>query len=247
MARIHACVDRVLPLNLREEAARVAALENPANVLPSGAHEMAVEKAKLWKPGRTLRVRFLEGSPTIQKRVRDWAQKWTEFANIKFDFVNAGDAEIRIAFRDDGSWSAIGTDCLLTQAFPKDQATMNYGWLTETAPDDVYSGVVLHEFGHALGCIHEHQSPDAKIEWNKEVVYRDLGGPPNNWDKATVDHNVFEKYDKGRTQFSAFDRDSIMLYAFPAAWTKSGGSTKENKQLSSTDKTFIAQRYPKGA
>jgi hypothetical protein len=38
-----------------------------------------------------------------------------------------------------------------------------------------------------------------------------------------------------------------MLYSFPAPWTLSGGATKENTRLSSTDKTFIAGRYPKTA
>ncbi len=241
---VRACIDRVLPLDLREEARRVAVLENPANGRDADAPELALEVAKKWKPGRTLRVRFLEGDPVVQQRVAQAAMAWTRHANIHLDFVDSGDAEIRIAFRDDGSWSAVGTDALVTRFFRRNEPTMNFGWLDAGSSDLEVASVVLHEFGHALGCIHEHQSPAGGIVWNKDQVYADLSGPPNNWDRATIDFNMFQKYDAGQTQFSAFDPDSIMLYAFPASWTKTGGSTKENTALSATDKSFIASAYP---
>src|SRR5918995_148791 len=154
MMAVRACIDRVIPPELRPEAARVAAAEYPLN-LPSGiVPEMAVEHKKLWKPGRTVRVRFLEGKPAIQSRVKQFAEEWMNYVNIRLEFVNTGHAEIRIAFQDDGSWSAVGTDALVLGFFRRDEPTMNYGWLTEESTDAEYSSVVLHEFGHALGCVH---------------------------------------------------------------------------------------------
>lgn len=110
--------------------------------------------------------------------------KWVDAARtISWRHLNAPDAEIRIDFQDDGAWSYIGTDC---KDIPLNQSTMNFGWQDE--------GVVLHEFGHAIGLIHEHQNPLGGIKWNKPNVYRDLGGPPNLWPKETVDHNMFATY-----------------------------------------------------
>ncbi len=104
--------------------------------------------------------------------------------NLTFEFDNAPDAEIRITFDpNDGAWSYIGTDC---KSIPRDQPTMNLGFLD--------GGTAAHEFGHAIGCAHEHQNPKGGIEWNEEVVLRDLAGPPNFWTPDQIRHNVLEKY-----------------------------------------------------
>jgi hypothetical protein len=167
-------------------------------------------------------------------------------ANIKFKFVASGEAEIRIAFMaNDGSWSAVGRDALNRAYFPAHQPTMNYGWLTETTSDDEYSRVVLHEFGHALGCIHEHQAPRFTRVWNKEAVYRYFSGSPNFWSKEDIDHNVLQKYSPKGMLFTKYDPKSIMLYDFDAALFTDGlGPTNSNKKLSPTDISFIKSLYP---
>ena len=219
------CFDRVLPADLRRFA-------QPST---AGRLRMAVLKAKKWPNGSTLRVRFLGGTSAQQNIVKQFAPQWSNFANLKFDFNNAPDAEIRIDFQDDGAWSYIGTDC---KDIPVNQSTMNLGWQDE--------GVVLHEFGHAIGLIHEHQNPLGGIQWNKPNVYRDLGGPPNFWDKATVDHNMFATYAVEQINGTALDKKSIMLYAIPKTWTTDGFQSEPNEVLSATDKSFIGdpKNYP---
>jgi hypothetical protein len=201
-----------------------------------------------WQPGTRIRVRFLEGAPELRARVQTVAETWTgpDMANVSFQFLDddqsAGDADIRIAFtQGDGSWSYLGTMC---QQIPTSQQTMNYGWLTPDSDDDELNRVVTHEFGHALGLIHEHQNPEKPISWNRDAVIADLSGPPNNWDPETIENNIFKRYDTAEVVTTPTDPDSIMMYPIPATWTTDGISVGLNSGLSDTDRRFIAQAYP---
>ncbi|MCB0108238.1 MAG: hypothetical protein KDE53_20095, partial [Caldilineaceae bacterium] len=137
--------------------------------------------------------------------------------------------------------SYIGTDAL---AVTKDQPTMNFGWLTPATPDEEYARVVIHEFGHAIGCIHEHQNPATNVPWNKEAVYAYYAGPPNNWSRQQTDVNLFTRYSATVTQFSHFDRDSIMLYPIPNEFTNGDFAVGWNRALSPQDQQFVATLYP---
>ena len=247
----HVCVDMILPPELQVEAAERAVEENPSN-LPIFRHrpgmgvapsplQLALVTGKKWQNGRTLHVRFLGGQPQIQAKVKQFALQWTQHANIKLEFDDSPDAEIRIAFQKDGSWSYIGTDNLV---IAKDKATMNFGWFTASTADEEIERTVVHEFGHALGCIHEHQHPDAGIPWDKPAVVRYYQGPPNNWTQAQVETNLFQRYTTTQTQFSKFDVKSIMLYPVDNALTLGNFEIGWNKKLSDTDKEFIGVAYP---
>jgi len=201
---------------------------------PEGTEGLVVQNGKFWTLGQTIKVAFVDGTAAQQASVMGWANEWSEHANLIFKWgVPVNDSDLRVGFNKPGNWSYVGTDA---GGIPKTKQTINIR--------NVDRRTTLHEFGHAIGCGHEQSSPLQDIQWNKPAVYRDLGGPPNNWDKAKVDYNVFRKYSRQQTQFSQYDSTSIMQYAINASWTLNGFSVPWNNVLSQTDKDFISAVYP---
>ncbi len=227
-AKTKVCVDRVLPTDIMRM--------QPTTRGPGGTLRAISPIGKTWVNGSTLEVRFMGGSATERAVAREQASWWAAVANLKFQFDDAPNAHIRIAFdANDGAWSYVGTDC---RNIPLESPTMNLGFLD--------GGTAAHEFGHAIGLAHEHQNPAGGIQWNEDVVIQELAGPPNFWDEATTRHNVLRKYTAAQINGTAFDPESIMLYFFPASWTLNGVSTEANDTLSHVDKQFIAgaKMYP---
>lgn len=239
---IKICIDKVLSEEVREAARKLAIKENPDNAPKNEGNEGVLLTGRKWPNGRLLHVRFLDGDVTVQHKIEQYAHEFEQYANIKFVFDNEPDSEIRISFDPNGgSYSYIGTDCL---SIPRNEATMNYGWLQASASDEEYSRVVLHEFGHVLGLVHEHQNPTADIPWDKEKIYK-YYSRINGWDKPTVDINIFKKYSRSETKFSDFDKESIMLFPIPNELTIGDYEVGFNSKLSLKDKEFISQMYPK--
>lgn len=251
--QLEICIDKELPLEdiiessarAIEEAPENLPAQQPRSTLPgvheNGPLELAILTGKKWATGRTISIGFLGGSASLKTKVETVAKQWENHANLTLDFGNHASPDIRIDFATGGSWSYLGTDAL---SIPQTDATMNYGWLTDSSTDDEVSRVVLHEFGHALSAIHEHQSPAANIPWDKPAVYAFYGGPPNNWPRDVIDRNIFQRYSATVSNHSVFDRDSIMLYAIPNQLTTGDYEVGWNRVLSATDKAFMATIYP---
>jgi hypothetical protein len=210
----------------------------------SGKTRGAILKDATWKNGETITVSFLDGDPALQKRVRDMAQRWTapEMANLEFQFLNHNNTDIRISFKNKGSWSLLGKYC--RNRTDTSLPTMNFGWLTPASTEEVLRRVVLHEFGHAVGFIHEHQNPLNSIQWNRDAVISDLQGPPNNWSIDEINTNMFDQPPLNDVFATPVDKASIMLYPIPASWTLDGFSAALNSDLSADDRALAKKIYP---
>ena len=196
------------------------------------------QPACFWKK-RALKVRFLEGDPVVREKVRKIATEWTQHSGVRLVFGDFPDADIRITFQPTGSWSYVGS---CQYDLKPNQATMNFGWLFPETPDIEYRRVVLHEFGHSLGLVQEHQHPKGKIPWDEKAVfayYRQQG-----WNETKTRQNVLEKYSEGETNFTEYDRTSIMQYPIPRELLATGGfEVGLNSDLSELDKKFVMEQY----
>jgi hypothetical protein len=162
-----------------------------------------------------------------------------DYANIEFRFVAGRSADIRITFIGPRrpSQSFVGTGNTTVDAL---LPTMKLG-LGERSPDGAIRQATLHEFGHALGCIHEHSQPNVNIEWNRQVVIDEHKGI---WTEDQVEQNIFRKYSRQQVESTHFDEFSIMLYRIPKNWTNCTFSSEWNTNLSDTDRGFITEMYP---
>jgi len=220
----------------------------PGDIVPRPPARIAF--LRKW-PADTLSIRFLPGghfTRQLRARVIELASEWTQFANINFSFDDAPNADIVVGFKPGlGHWSYVGTDA--QQATEPDDQTMNLDLSLEELTNARFNtgynqGVVRHEFGHALGAIHEHQNPAGNpLRFRREETYRYFAR--FGFSRDEVDRNIFQRYEENSLlRFSTFDIKSIMLYHFPAELLASGEPTPENHVISDTDKDFIAQLYP---
>ena len=110
---IRACTDKRLPPEMRGREVTAALEERPDNLVTRpargphaphiarglnafGAPRMAVIFSKLWKPGRTLRVRFLQAPrPRVADRIEHYAHAWEH--TLMFASSSSGAARRRSA------------------------------------------------------------------------------------------------------------------------------------------------------
>lgn len=231
-----------------------AAIEGADYHLPSTADftaRAALLKTAFWGRNVKLRVAFMEGEPALQRRVADIAQLWPDQTGADFSFefwIDDGntpaDAEIRITFTPGiGSFAQLGKFAL---GVPRAERTMNLGWMTMELDEARAHAVVLHEFGHALGLVHEHMNPAQAIPWRKERVIADLKAS-QGWDEAKIEANMFARYDPRQIFGTDVDALSIMMYPIPPEWTTNGYTAPFNTALTEPDKALILAAYgPRG-
>ncbi len=199
-----------------------------------GAMRGVANPQVLWESGETLKIRFKRGQcdEVVRFAIMTMAKKWLEKANLFFEELDdflvdwpAGysvGCDIYIGFEPNhpfgANWSLIGKEC--REAAEHGQLSMNLCFCTDrclTHNPDIFFRTVLHEFGHALGLNHEHQSPvegGVCISIDKVKIYR-ANNLWQNWPLEAIYEN-FGVLDPKRTVDSQFfDDESIMNYDIP--------------------------------
>jgi serralysin len=169
-------------------------------------------------------------------------QFWTNFCGITAKRVDSlEDADIRMEFIPGGSWSYVGNG---SEFRAKNESSMNFGWFYRDTKYEEILRVTLHEWGHALGFWHEHDSYLQNIKWNKEAVYSAYASS-HGWSKDEVDMNVFKVTEiPGLIQLE-YDPESIMHYGVNQDWLDPSETRKigGNGRLSDGDKKYARTWY----
>lgn len=231
------------------------------------------DRTKTWSPGAVVRVAFQGGDSDLHREIAELSRAWTEHANLVLDFGEKNGtyrtwstedevyrAEIRITFEGDGAKSYIGTDATDPAVVGPGEPSLWLGGYDTNRPW-YWQSTVVHELGHAIGLLHEHQRPDAncdaqyrwKDEGDKPGIYTILARPPWKWTQEMVDTNFRELPDSDAYQIPGpFDDESIMRYPMQDWMFYDGENSscywgQRNVKLSEADERGIADLYPSGA
>ncbi|KAG5650772.1 hypothetical protein H0H81_011097 [Sphagnurus paluster] len=194
----------------------IEAIAKPA---PNINHSQAdFGKDKLWPNGssnsKDISYSFFGGTANQKAAVQSVAVEWTYYANINLTQVDDHDADamIRIGFNaNGGSWSAVGTGA---EKIKKGELTMNLGWIADSATlsaDD--RGTILHEWGHALGLMHEHQSParGGTLTLKTDEVYNCYRAT-QGWSHDLIKSQIIDSYNFNNfSNIGKLDNNSTMM------------------------------------
>jgi len=219
---------------MNEPPSNISIKNYPLNALDGNGNPIKWDPLQVEIINNYTNFRITDIIPMIKRVLLERIQP---IVNLKFNFVDDPFAMIRINFDTyAGSWSYLGKDAL---SIPYNEATINFGWFN--------IATVLHEFGHMLGLIHEHQSPFGEpIPWNKTEVYK-WAADTQKWSQQQTDAQIINKYNYTLLNGTVFDPKSIMLYFYPKSLTTNNTGTSMNVRLSPYDVFYINSRYPRSS
>ncbi|KAF9044984.1 hypothetical protein BJ165DRAFT_1404250 [Panaeolus papilionaceus] len=205
-----------------------------------------VNTERLWDNGQPV------GTRIQQEKVKRIVKEWKQYLNLDFKFVTGRNATIRISFdAQTGSWSFLGRD---NESIHRNRPTMNFGWVSKDSRiTEEDKAVILHEFGHAIGYLHEHQSSrrgevitlDEEVDNLILLAVIEFYTRTQDWTPEEVRQQILDVYgDEEVSSFSKIDLTSIMMYFMPKEMNLEKIEVPPNNNLSDTDKAYAFINYP---
>jgi Astacin (Peptidase family M12A) len=237
--------------NEEAEALSIVASEN-AGILLSSTEAAALRvdpKWGRWNPKRIekgipLRVGFMQPNHTMNDFVVAAGHEWEKYMGLRFDFTATDEFDVLVNQDAAGNNSKAGVAS--RQAAMKGLPSVNIQKFTPGHLDSQRLGIALHELGHSLGLIHEHQNPNADLDFDEKAVV-EYYEAKYGWDEKKTRKNVLTPLSADlATDRTNFDPDSIMIYELPGVLFEDGRvNFSKNYTLSNNDKKLIGRIYPK--
>lgn len=199
---------------------------------------------KLWYNGTVINVKLLNDPYSKKETIKKYASEWEKYANIKFNFVEEGKADIRIGFDWNDNryitWSYIGTDCKFERN--QNEATMSFSYWDSSTEKEI-KGDVLRAFGTALGLELEHRHLEFDAGWTDRIAEY-WEGEMSDIPWLDMKEYVFDPIStQNLIKTQEYDENSIMIWPFSKKYAKNT-ARDFNYELSAMDIEFISKLYP---
>lgn len=218
------CQSPELPVNSNWELVQEVLKQRENPIPPSDPRysSAAFYRNSTWTPGQTIKVGFLDGTQQQQDATKAIVMKYlAPIVGLNFEWVpssQARSADIRVTY----NYSGGGLSCVGRGSKTCDIGGGSSLKLAPNVANSTY--IVLHEFGHAMGLSHEHQTT-----CNNPLDVTGLG----QWYQRNteVDPNMC----------SPWDKDSVMNYFFTS---KNGIKVSPMQVYSPVDIEWLSKIYP---
>jgi len=182
-----------------------------------------------WKRGQIIIRMICGGSEQDRNEVQANARKWWDGPkgiNLTLKFIYPHptmEVDIQVILTDRGvSWSYVGTAARLIEG-----ATMELGILGE-GDLEVRRYNTQHEFGHAIGPGHEHQSPLCTIKRVPQQQIYSHYSSLCKWSTEKIEKEIIRRYPLSEVRVTSYDERSVMHYPIDPILTTNRKEIKRN-------------------